>query len=236
MNLYEIYEDENKYYIVIELLSGKHLSDYVTSKPNKKLNESEATVIMKHILSGLNCCHMQNIVHRDIKLENIMFSDPERTNIKLIDFGFGKLCREGKSQLREQLGSPMYMAPEIFIQSQYNEKCDIWSCGILCYILLSGKAPYIINGNTAKVASIDTLYNLIKTKEFTDEDFSGPEWSQVSSKAKDFVLTLLQRNPMKRPSASKALEHSWLNSIQNKQKDIGESHGVMKRLMTKKVM
>lgn len=227
MKLYEIYEDEMKYYIVTELMRGKSLCEYIAEMPKDHLTEAKVAWIMSQVLSGLNYCHMQGVAHRDIKAENLMFSDRECTILKLIDFGFAKFFKKGQTKFKEILGSPMYMAPEIVRQDQYNEKCDIWSCGILCYTMLSGSMPYKINEED----SVELLFELIKSKKFSKDDFLRPEWNHISDEAKNFTLSLLQSDPKMRKSAADALNDPWIILAKDKSSDQIEFRKTLERLI-----
>ena len=140
----ELLEDEAKFYIVSELVTGGELYDYIIKK--KKLTEKSSANIIKQILLAINYMHKQNIVHRDIKPENILLSPEEGLSgddiqIKLTDFGFATFFKTEQG-LKQVLGSPLYMAPEIVQEQQYGEKVDIWSIGVIAHILLSGCPPF----------------------------------------------------------------------------------------------
>ncbi len=146
MKVYELLEDDKFYYIVSELLLGGELYERIIQQ--KKFSEHDAAKIIHQILLGLNYMHKRNIAHRDIKPENILMESKElqNLNIKLTDFGFAKFYDPMEGGLTESLGSPLYMAPEIIRNIPYTTKVDIWSLGILSYILFSGKPP--IHGRT----------------------------------------------------------------------------------------
>lgn len=142
IKLYEVYDQSNCYVIVMELCEGGDLF----RKVNQGLIDYEQTIsITKQILSALNYMHSQKIVHRDIKLENILY-EPKGQTIKLIDFGISTRIREGQF-LVDRIGTPAYIAPEVLTKC-YNEKCDLWSLGIAVYVMLMKKTP--IRGRNAK--------------------------------------------------------------------------------------
>jgi len=228
MKIYEIFEDEIKYYIVIELMRGKTLFEQMQVLKAKQLTEGKVANLIRQVLSGLNCCHTQGIAHRDIKPENLMFADKESTTLKLIDFGFAKFFKAGECKFKEILGSPMYMAPEILTQDEYDEKCDIWSTGILCYSLLCGEMPFQPHEDDP----LEVLLERIRLKVFTKSDMSGTAWQHISNEAKDFVLMLLEKDPEKRPSAKEMLGHIWLSVAKDENLNVTEAKKAMERLLS----
>jgi calcium-dependent protein kinase len=131
---------------------------------------------MKQMISCVSYCHNKNIVHRDLKPENIMLEKEKSfDNIKLIDFGTAQVFDPTK-QLKEQIGTPYYIAPEV-LNKKYSKECDVWSSGVICYILLSGIPPF--NGVTDQ-----EIMAAIKKGKFT---FSNKVWNNISAEAKDFI-------------------------------------------------
>ena len=206
MKVFDVYEDEHKFYIVSELMQGVTLIDHFSKMAQEEFTEKLVASYMKQILSGLCHCHSKKIAHRDIKPENIMFADKEQKILKLIDFGFAKIFNPQERKVQEILGSPMYMAPEICAKKPYDEKCDIWSCGILSYLLLSGEVPYVMEADT----SLTTLLEQILAKHFTMDTFKTEAWEHISMEAKKFALRMLEKDPMKRASAMDLLNDPWL--------------------------
>lgn len=141
LKYYECYQDEFNYYIVTEYCKGGELLTFLIE--NRAFNESVAANIMKQILSAVSYCHSKGIVHRDLKTENILIKDASDINnvqIKIIDFGIS--CRiQPQEKLTSTFGTPYYMAPEVFKQN-YTEKIDVWSCGVILYIILCGFPPF----------------------------------------------------------------------------------------------
>lgn len=141
----EFFEDEKRYYIVTEICKGGELFDEIVERGH--FTEKDAAKLMKQILSCINFCHINKIVHRDLKPENILLEkDKDFDKIKIIDFGTSLLIEEGDI-IKEKLGTPYYIAPEV-LKKKYTTKCDIWSCGVIAYIVLCGKPPF--NGDTEK--------------------------------------------------------------------------------------
>ena len=157
---------------------------------------------MKQVLSCINYCHQVNIVHRDLKPENILLeANKEFDQIKIIDFGTS-LVYSADRQLDEKLGTPYYIAPEVLNKS-YNEKCDIWSAGVITFILLSGMPPF--NGQ-----SDQDIMNKVRAGTFS---FDDRIWNTISENAKLFIRSLLTYNAAERPSAEVALQHPWLTEL-----------------------
>ncbi|CAD8090357.1 unnamed protein product [Paramecium primaurelia] len=205
VNIYELYQDEHQYYLITEYLSGGELFQRVQQRNN--FNEKVAANYMKQILSAVNYCHQRNIVHRDLKPENILFDSKTSDDcLKIIDFGTAKQL-EQNSQLKQKIGTPYFIAPEV-IDQNYNNKCDIWSCGVILYTLMSGKPPF--NGN-----NLNDLYKNIKQGQV---DFNGTEWKDVSEEAKSFILKMLTVDPTKRISAEFGLKDPWIVNNQKIEK------------------
>ena len=163
---------------------------------------------MKQVLSCIHYCHEANIVHRDLKPENILLEqNKEFDQIKIIDFGTS-LVYDPNRNLDEKLGTPYYIAPEVLNKS-YNEKCDIWSCGVITYILLSGMPPF--NGQ-----SDQDIMKKVREGQFS---FDDRVWQTISENAKSFIRSLLTYNPQERPSAGVALQHPWLTELATLQVD-----------------
>lgn len=141
MNVNELLEDDNFYYIATELLEGGELFDRIIVE--KQFSEKRASYILKQVLLAINYMHNKHITHRDLKPENILLESKDNNNldIKISDFGFSCFFDPEKG-LELVLGSPLYMAPEIILNKTYNEKVDIWSIGVISYMLLTGRNPF----------------------------------------------------------------------------------------------
>ena len=134
---YETYNDQKYIYLVMELISGKPLFDKITEQANQTFSEDQAAHYMKQLFQAINHCHAQNIVHRDIKPDNVMITDDD--TVRLIDFGLSKVSRN--KQLKTVAGTPYYMSPEV-LNGSYSKKADIWSLGVVLYTLVSGYLPF----------------------------------------------------------------------------------------------
>jgi len=203
IKIYEYFQDETYFYIITEFVSGGELYDTISKWKN--FNEDKAAYIMRQLLSAVIYLHSHNIVHRDLKPENMMVEkntgkNKNTINIKLIDFG---TCNyyDGKNKLTLKVGTPYYIAPEVLRRS-YTEKCDLWSCGIIMYILLCGYPPF--SGD-----STEEIIEAVMSGKFSME---GHEWKKISSDAKDLINKLLEFKPDKRISAQEAINHKWIES------------------------
>ena len=198
VKVYEFYEDEFNLYVVMELCRGGELLDNIIK--NGSLSEIDTAIYMEQILSAVFYMHSMNIVHRDLKLENMLLDNANSHRIKIADFGTATEFNPGKS-LIQMIGTINYIAPEIF-KKKYNEKCDIWSCGVIMYILLTGKLPF--HGKSKKI----TIDLIIKGSYTLD----SKEWVNISAASKNFIRKLLEITPSRRLSASEALKEQWVQT------------------------
>jgi len=203
IKLFDCYQDKRYYYMVEEYCSGGDLFDYIQKE--KFFTEQKAGTIFNQLLSAVNHLHKKNIVHRDLKPENIVLieSDNNEVFIKLIDFGTS-ITIKGKN-LTQELGTIYYIAPEVFMNN-YNEKADIWSCGIILYTMLCGHPPFC--GNKENIIKSKILHSKLV--------FPSKEFNKVSNEAIEYIKSLLSYNPDKRPSAEEALNNKWLISTINR--------------------
>jgi calcium-dependent protein kinase len=207
VNIFEIFEDKTKYYIMSEYCEGGELFTAIAEKGF--FNEFEASRIIKQILQAINYLHSNSIVHRDLKPENIMFMSNFK-DIKLIDFGTAIELPKRK-KLTKLIGTSYYLAPEV-IAENYDEKCDVWSCGIILYILLCGYPPF--NG-----VSNNDIYNAIR---YSKLNFNQNNWSNISKEAITLITKMLEKNPKKRISAEEGLNDFWFKKVSfNRKQTIG---------------
>ena len=202
IKFYETYHDKFYFHLVMELCKGRDSFNQIVMI--EKCKEKKVVSLIAKVLLAIAHCHSRGITHRDLKPENILFenNDPD-AEIKIIDFGLsGKYAKDEK--MHSVLGTPYYVAPEV-LKGNYNEKCDVWSIGAMTYLLLCGQYPF--NGNSDKEIFDNILYS--------DITFNSYIWNNISSKAKSFVKLCLERNPDKRPSAIKALDHPWFTNVLN---------------------
>ena len=207
MQIYEIFEDKANLYIVSEYCKGGELFDVISKKGT--FSENEACLIMKQILSAVCYAHQNGIVHRDIKPENILMDNKSNDlSIKLIDWGCAcTIDKSNNERLHSVEGTSYYIAPEV-LRGDYDEKCDIWSCGVILYILLCGYAPFF--GETDE--------EIFKEVEKGVYDFPKEEWDQVSQEAKNLVQKMIEIDPAKRISALDSMQDVWIKTHETKTK------------------
>ena len=196
--IYDSFAESRYHYVVMELMEGGELFDYVIERGS--LTEGEAVHIIRQVTRAIHQLHRSGIIHRDIKPENVMLKKkgPSATlDVRLIDFGMSKLLNPGQRSIISRVGTPGYIAPEIIMGDPYTKSVDMWSLGVLTYILLCGYMPF------------DDTYG--KSSSFKT-DFPEAEWGKVSPIAKSFVRSLIEKDPDKRMTSSEALRHRWLST------------------------
>ena len=211
VNIFEIYEDSKKFYIMMEICEGGELFEAISEQGS--FSEGDCANIMKSLLAAVNYLHGKNIVHRDLKPENIMLTKNlskmknKKYEIKLIDFGTAKQF-EPHTKMNKFIGTSYYIAPEV-LKENYDEKCDIWSCGVILYILLCGYPPF--NGNS----NVDIYHNIQNNPPY----FNGEEWKDITKEAIDLIKNMLNKAPNKRFSAEQCLNHKWFKLLTSKDKN-----------------
>ena len=210
VRLFEVIEDDKYFNLFQELCTGGEL---LKKMQTTQLKEKEIAKIFNQIMSAVAYCHEKGIVHRDLKLENILFaSESPDSPVKIIDFGFSVLLgknemgknnendlkKYGFKRMKSKVGTLYYISPEI-IKGNYDEKCDIWACGVILYILLCGYPPF--NGSSDK-----EVYNIITQVKY---DFNQPMWKNVSKYAKELIKNMLTL-AKNRYTAKQVLSSKWL--------------------------
>lgn len=200
IKIYEAYEDNDNVYIVMELCRGGELLDRILSRGGK-YTEEDAKAVMLQILNVVSFFHLQGVVHRDLKPENFLFtSKDEDSTLKAIDFGLSDFVKPDE-KLNDIVGSAYYVAPEVLHRS-YTTEADVWSVGVIAYILLCGSRPFWAR----------TESGIFRSVLKADPSFNEEPWPSLSSEAKDFVKRLLNKDPRKRITAAQALCHPWLRN------------------------
>jgi calcium-dependent protein kinase len=208
LKIVDFYSTLKKYYIITEYCPEGELFNEIIKVG--KFDEGQSAFIINQLLKAIAYCHKNNIIHRDIKPENIMITNREKNGclqVKLIDFGTAKIFEKGHQE-NKYVGSSYYMAPEI-IKRKYDEKCDLWSIGVILYILLTGRPPF--DGNDD-----DEILENVKKGVYDNSSYPFP---LLSVHAKDLISKLLQYDPKKRYSAEQAIEHPWFKTAEFKKKD-----------------
>ncbi|OMJ89269.1 hypothetical protein SteCoe_8564 [Stentor coeruleus] len=219
LKVYEYFEDEENFYIVMEYCEGGDVFDRLAQAGT--FTERYAARVMRFLLKGLCYLHSKRVVHRDIKPENLLITNSGSYNdfsIKIIDFNIATKKRDKK--IRGVFGTTDYMAPEVF-RGIYDEKCDLWSCGVVTYIMISGGLPFPSpNDEVAERAICEGKYT-----------FPRDRFINISKECKDFISKLLVKNPASRLSAFEALNHKWL-SIAEEKIDTKALSSTMKQLQS----
>lgn len=200
IKLFDYFEEREKYYLTMERMKGGELFNRITEKVT--YSEKSACKIFKNILDAIKHCHEHNIAHRDLKPENILLSSKENdTTIKITNFNFAAYAHASQ-QLTTQCGTQGYVAPEILNGQSYGTKVDMWSLGVILYILLGGYQPFIE----------DDQKKLFKRIKKGDYEYHEEWWVDVSVDAKQCISSLLTVDPSKRLSAKKALSNKWIKN------------------------
>jgi len=207
ISLVDVFEDVDYVHLVTNLCEGGELFDKICELSSNSDNgtpcfqESEAARIMYQLLQSVSYMHKKGIVHRDIKPENILFETTSNDSpIKIIDFGLSRRHAANLDKPMSTLvGTPYYIAPEV-LKKRYENKCDLWSVGVIAYILLCGYPPFNGKDNEA------THRSVLRGKYY----FPAEDWSNISRDAMDFIVRLLQMNPKKRMTIEQALNHPWI--------------------------
>ncbi|KAF3626751.1 CDPK-related kinase 4 [Capsicum annuum] len=200
VKFYDAFEDVNNVYIVMELCEGGELLDRILSRGGR-YTEEDAKSIVVQILNVVAFCHLQGVVHRDLKPENFLFAKKDEDSLmKVIDFGLSDFIRP-EQRLNDIVGSAYYVAPEVLHRS-YSIEADMWSIGVITYILLCGSRPFWAR----------TESGIFRSVLRADPNFEDSPWPAVSAEARDFVKRLLNKDHRKRMTASQALAHPWLRT------------------------
>lgn len=201
IKLYEVYEDNRYIYLIMEECSGGELFDRIIDRINKKsmFTEKEAAFIFKQMMSAICYCHSQGICHRDLKPENLLFlNSSDDSPLKVIDFGLSRIFDKSDNKMTTKVGTAYYVSPEV-LSGDYDEKCDVWSSGVILFILLTGDPPF--NGSND-----NEIYRKIQQKKFS---FPSPAWDKISSDVKDLITKMLAE-PKDRLTAEQVLNHTWV--------------------------
>ena len=193
--------------IVMECMAGGELFSRLLEKHN--FNEQEAAVVMKEICSAVKHLHDMNIAHRDLKPENVLYShkDVSLATLKVSDFGFAKECLGTDPMFQSPCFTPYYVAPEILGPDKYNKSCDIWSLGVIMYILLCGYPPfYSEQGKTISPG----MEKRIRCGAY---EFPKKDWEDVSEDAKTLIQAMLKTNPEERLGIDEVIQHKWISDL-----------------------
>ncbi|XP_012059949.1 PREDICTED: LOW QUALITY PROTEIN: calcium/calmodulin-dependent protein kinase type 1-like [Atta cephalotes] len=217
VQLLETFEDKHKVYLVMELVTGGELFDRIVEKGS--YTEKDASGLIRQVLEAVDYMHEQGVVHRDLKPENLLYYSPdEDSKIMISDFGLSKM--EDSGIMATACGTPGYVAPEVLAQKPYGKAVDVWSIGVISYILLCGYPPFYDENDA-------NLFAQILRGEF---EFDSPYWDDISASAKDFIGKLMCVNVEERYTCKQALAHPWISGNAASNKNI---HGTVSEQLKK---
>ncbi|XP_020292750.1 calcium/calmodulin-dependent protein kinase type 1 isoform X4 [Pseudomyrmex gracilis] len=217
VQLLETFEDKHKVYLVMELVTGGELFDRIVEKGS--YTEKDASGLIRQVLEAVGYMHDQGVVHRDLKPENLLYYSPdEDSKIMISDFGLSKM--EDSGIMATACGTPGYVAPEVLAQKPYGKAVDVWSIGVISYILLCGYPPFYDESDA-------NLFAQILKGEF---EFDSPYWDDISDSAKDFIRKLMCVNVEERYTCKQALAHPWISGNAASNKNI---HGTVSEQLKK---
>jgi len=206
IDVYEnIYSGYRCLLVIMECMEGGELFSRIQARAESAFTEREAAGIMEQICRAVSFLHRMDIAHRDLKPENLLFSNSSDSAIlKLTDFGFAKETHPSQHNLQTPCYTPYYVAPEVLGSQKYDRSCDMWSLGVIMYILLCGYPPFFSNHG---LAISPGMKKRIRAGQY---DFPPNEWSQVSNEAKNLIRGLLKTDPMERLTIEQVMNHDWI--------------------------
>jgi len=209
IKLYETFEDQKNIYLVMEVCNGGELFDKIIEEGH--FNECNAAIIMQDIIRALHYMHTLHVCHRDLKPENFLFmtKEPiEKNTVKIIDFGLSCTFKDGQV-LTTKAGTPYYVAPQV-LAGKYDHLSDMWSCGVIMYVMLCGYPPFFGESDSEVLAKV-------RLGNFT---FNQADWKNISEDAKTLIRNLLKMNPKDRFTAEQTLAHDWIVKKAPKAKNV----------------
>ena len=223
INLFEIFDEPKKMNLVLELVTGGELFDRIVAKGN--YSEKDAATCMSQLCQALDYLHTKKIVHRDLKPENLLYASPaDDANLKVADFGLARMLTAG-DMMKTACGTPGYVAPEILKNKGYDSGAvDMWSAGVILYILLCGFPPFYEE-------ELPALFDQILHARY---DFPSPWWDNISADGKDLVKKLLELDVKKRLTAAQVLAHPWMGAAPTVARD-GAQKALKKDIASRKL-
>ncbi|CAD7938606.1 unnamed protein product [Amoebophrya sp. A120] len=213
VKLFESYEDQRNIYLVMELCQGGELFDRIID--SEKFNEKECAILMRQILSIVHYMHEAGIMHRDIKPENFLLKEDRApiadSTVKIIDFGLSTRFKPGEFK-STKAGTPYYVSPQV-LNGKYDQSCDIWSCGVIMYIMLCGYPPFYGENDKDVLARV----------RFASFTFVQADWKNVTNDATELITKMLKKSPVDRYTARQALDHVWVSQMAPKSASISLS-------------
>jgi len=206
IQLIDVFDNSSSHlYLVMELVKGGELFDKIVSRG--QYSEKDACNIISQIVEAVEYMHQHGVCHRDLKPENLLCSgDDDNELVRIADFGLSKIFESGE-ELKTACGTPDYVAPEVLECKPYDMAVDLWSVGVITYILLCGYTPFYA----------ETHHELFKKITNLEYEFLSPEWDDISDSGKDFISKLLVKDPTDRMTAEQCSKHPWLNEEHQRQ-------------------
>jgi serine/threonine protein kinase len=195
--LFDVYESSDCFELAMECLEGGELFCHIQQL--NRLPEAAIAGLTRQLLGAVRYMHQRDVLHRDLKLENIMFTAYDRHNLKIIDFGLSKIRRKKENKLVTDCGTLPYTAPEVVLKRSYTDQCDIWSLGVIVFVMLSGQMPF--RGSDAELVSAITSGRYA---------MQAGQWGAISHEARSLVSGMLSVDPRTRLTAKQALQHPWI--------------------------
>lgn len=221
VKLFEVYESgDDKLHLIMELCTGGELYQKLIAQSGQRYAEKKAANLVDQMLRAVCYCHNKGIAHRDIKMANFLLeSDSDDAKLKMIDFGFSKMFYKDNGKMSTFVGTPHYIAPEV-LQGAYNESSDVWSIGVMAYMLVVGYPPFSAKPD-------EDVLEKIKKGIVSME---GKRWKDVSKACQTFIRKLLQKNPKRRIRAEDALQDRWILEHTNRDAQVQLSKKLLVRL------
>jgi calcium/calmodulin-dependent protein kinase I len=199
VEMFEAFDTPKYTYLVLELVTGGELLEELINR-DKPYTEKEAMHYIRQILKAVEYMHSMGVAHRDLKPENLLL-DASKQNVKISDFGLSKDFEKAGGEMMTSCGTATYVAPEVLMATGYDPICDVWSVGVITYVLLSAHIPF--DGQTE-----NQVFQKILRAQFR---FPSPMWDDITEDAKDFIRKIFVVDPKKRMTVSECLDHNWLN-------------------------
>ncbi|NWX84148.1 ST17A kinase, partial [Nothoprocta ornata] len=205
INLHEVYETATEMILVLEYAAGGEIFDQCVAEREEAFKEKDVKRLMKQILEGVSFLHRNNVVHLDLKPQNILLTSKSPLgDIKIVDFGLSRIMKSSE-ELREIMGTPEYVAPEILSYDPISTATDMWSIGVLAYVMLTGISPFLGDDKQETFLNISQM----------NVSYCGEDFDLISESAVDFIKTLLVKKPEERATAEECLQHPWLQQSQH---------------------
>ena len=205
ITLYDIFENVNYFYIIMEYCEGGDLFSYLEDR-HFRLPEQQVAKFMHKMCAAIYYIHSYGITHRDLKPENVlMTSKNDEADLRILDFGLSKIIGPDE-KCTEPYGTLSYVAPEVLLDVPYGKEVDLWALGVITYLMLSGCLPFDDKHSEEAIA---------KKTVIEPPPYKGIIWKKISNEARDFVGKLLEKDPEKRMNIKEALEHEWFHKYEN---------------------